>query len=181
MVRVETSIEPDRVIPVRSDTSKFKHQDPVHAERNYFDAPRKPALSYAVVAMRPSMIRWLNRAQNFLFVLQWMQSLVFGIKNNEKNDLVEIPGFNNFRAKTNDMRIIGAVATTYFNGFFSPKVIGAFIVPDSAFISADFAFRFGDVWRMNVTVTDFFGADPYANVGLFRDRDEINLALTAQF
>jgi len=37
------------------------------------------------------------------------------------------------------------------------------------------------VWRMNVTVTDFFGADPYANVGLFRDRDEINLSLTAQF
>ena len=72
----------------------------------------------------------------------------------------------------------------------------------SAFISASLAVRLGDHWRLQLQINDFIGGkkkiceapdcvndigkkkwvnNPYSGVGLFQDRDEINLSLLCQF
>ena len=80
--------------------------------------------------------------------------------------------------------------TNYLHGQLTPKVVAAYIFPgnfedfegkSSGFISASLAVRLGVHWRLKLTVTDFFGADPYKSAGLFRDRDEINLGILCQF
>ena len=49
------------------------------------------------------------------------------------------------------------------------------------FYSIDVGFRIGPIYRLNVIVTDFVGKDPYRDVGLFRDRDEIATNFTVLF
>jgi hypothetical protein len=51
----------------------------------------------------------------------------------------------------------------------------------SGFVSFDVGFRVGPHYRFNVTVTDFFGGNPYRDIGLFRDRDEVHASATVLF
>jgi hypothetical protein len=180
VVKLEAAIEPNRTYPQISTTT-HKHVDPNKEERYHFENPKKMAISYAVQIMRPTMIRFLNPTQNFLLVLQFMHTIVPNMSEEDKHILVEIPGFNEFLVKPHTMRIVGVIATNYFHGFLTPKIIGAYILPDSGFITAQVGFRLGDSWRLNLAVTDFFGKDPYKGVGLLRDRDEINLSIMCQF
>jgi hypothetical protein len=52
---------------------------------------------------------------------------------------------------------------------------------DSGFVSVDLGFRIGPHYRVNVMVTDFVGKDPYRDLGLWRDRDEVHASLTVLF
>ena len=79
------------------------------------------------------------------------------------------------------MKFIFATFTQYLHGLLTPKLIAAYIYPDSAFVAASLAVRLGDHWRVKLTLADFFGANAYKGVGLFRDRDEINLSILCQF
>jgi hypothetical protein len=181
VVKLEAAIEPDRTFPQIS-TTRHKHQDPDKEERYYFDNPKRMALSYALVVMRPTMIRFLNPTQNFMMVFQFMHTMVPGLTEDDKSVLVEIPGFNDYKVKQWDsMKFIFATFTQYLHGLLTPKLVVAYIYPDSAFVSASLAVRLGDHWRVMLTLTDFYGKDPYKGVGLFRDRDEINLSVLCQF
>jgi hypothetical protein len=193
VIRLEAAVEPDRTFP-RMSTTGQTHPDADKASRVHFEQPRKLAMSYAVVIMRPTMIRFLNPTQNFMFVLQFMHTMVPGLSAPEKIDLVEVPGFNEFKVNVHGMKLIFAAFTNYLHGLLTPKVVAVWVMPDadrvsgsdfftksSAFIATSLDVRLGDSWRVNLTLTDFFGADPYKGVGLFRDRDEINLSVLCQF
>jgi hypothetical protein len=39
----------------------------------------------------------------------------------------------------------------------------------------------GPHYRLNIVATDFVGKDPYRDLGLFRDRDEVAANLTLLF
>ena len=183
VVKLETAIEPDRTFPRQSGTaSKALDKDyGAGIERYRFDTAEKLAASYALVLMRPTMLRWLNPTQNFLLVAQWMHTVVPGLSDVEKSDLVEIPGYNEYTVRTHSWKAIGAMATSYYHGLLAPKLIGAYVSPQSGFLSLGLGVRLYDTWRLNLTATDFFGADPYQGVGLFRDRDEVNLTAQCQF
>ncbi len=183
VAKLETAIEPDRTFP-RTSTSPNKTVDmnyENYTQRYQFNPVQKPVISYAVVLMRPTMIRWLNPTQNFLFLVQWMHTIIPDISDVEAIDLVNIPGFNDYTIKTHSWKLVGVMRTSYFHGFFTPKVVGAYVHPQSGFVTTAFDFRIKDHWRVQLSLTDFFGKDPYRAVGLLRDRDEVNLRVRFQF
>jgi len=204
VVKLEAALEPNRMYP-RTSTTGQTHEDPEIPRRVHFEQPRHLALSYAVVVMRPTMIRWLNPTQNIMFVFQFHHTVVPGLSETDKIDLIEIPGLNDFKVKVHSMKFIFAAFTNYLHGLLTPKVVIAWIPPDpdrigrkdtdpskmssadfftksGMFISASLGLRLGDHWRAQLTVTDFFGwGGGYSGVGLFRDRDEINLSVLCQF
>lgn len=179
-IKLEAAVEPNRMFPQTSTT--YKKTCDMDAGMCWFDNPRHLAINYALVVMRPTMIRWLNPTQNFMMVFQFMHTMVPGITREEESLLVEVPGINEYTVpKWTSMKFVFATYTYYFNGLLTPKLVVAYVYPDSAFISASLAVRLGDHWRVLLAVNDFFGADPYKGVGLFRDRDEINLSVLCQF
>jgi hypothetical protein len=71
--------------------------------------------------------------------------------------------------------------TIYLRGLIEPGALAAYIPPDNGFYSIAVAFRLSEIWRLNLRVTDFFGGDPYKSVGLYKDRDELNLTVSCLF
>jgi len=183
VAKLEASIEPDRMF-VRQSTTPKKHFDQSYGsgqERTVFEQPRKPVINYALQFMRPTMIRWLNPTQNILFVLQFQHAIVPTLTEEEKNDLIQIPGYNDFKVAKNSYTLVFVASTNYEHGAIAPRVTAAYIHPESGFISTQVDFRLGPTWRLRLQLTDFFGKDPYKALGFFRDRDELNVMLRAQF
>ncbi len=181
VVKLEAAVEPNRTYPQLSDTER-KHVDPNNEQRYYFDNPQLMAVSYALVVMRPTMLEFLNPTQNITFVFQFIHTMVPGMTVEDEANLVEIPGFNDYKVrKWDSMKFVFAAFTNYLHGMLTPKVIAAYVYPDNGFVAASLAVRLGVHWRLNFTATDFFGADGYKGAGLFRDRDELNLSILCQF
>jgi len=183
VAKLEASVEPNRTFP-RQSTTRSTHLDTEYGsglERVIFDVPTKPVLNYAVQLMRPTMIRWLNPTQNFLIVGQFSHSVVFNLSENDKIDLVQIPGYNNYKVAMHSFQGVFVFGTTYLHGLLSPRLTAAYIHPESGFIAGQLDLRLGRNWRLRFEITDFFGADPFKALGLFRDRDEINLRIRYQF
>ncbi len=195
VVKLEAAVEPDRLYPRSSDAEVFDNPDlfdykpfyingkdkdlmryriPLHPERKF-------TASYAVQLMRPTMIRALNPAQNFLFVAQFMHTMIPTLSNDQETDLLNIPGYNDYPLQKHSFTGVFVIATSYLHGILAPKVVAAYVHPRSGFISASLGVRLGRNWRLRLQVNDIFGADPYKALGLFRDRDEINLLVRAQF
>jgi len=184
VARLEAAYEPDRSFPGRSD--KF-YEDPKKVPNRFvFEAEKKQAVSYAVVLQRPTMIRFLNPTQNFILIAQFMHTYLPNLSKKDKERWLNIPAFNDNTLESHEMRAVIAITTNYMNGFIAPKLVGVYSLPDSegdmgGLYTFDVTFRFGEYWRMKVAVTDFFGSDPYKGIGLFRDKDEVNLSLTCLF
>jgi hypothetical protein len=184
VARLEAAVEPDRTYPLRSDVTSAtgeQYADEDVSGRYYFRPKKEVAVSYAVVLMRPTMFRFLNPTQNFLLVAQLMHTYVPTLDEQEDRSLIEVPGYNDFAALQHQFRLVGQISTNYLHGLITPKLTLVFIPDNSGFYSLDLAFRLGESYRASVTVTDFVGGNPYEALGLFRDRDEVNLAFTALF
>jgi hypothetical protein len=184
VARLEAAVEPDRTYPLRSDvtsgTGGQRADDDVPG-LFHFEPTEEIAVSYAVVLMRPTMIRFLNPTQNFLLVAQFMHTWVPTLDERKDWAAVEIPGYNDIEALEHSFRLIFAMSTNYMHGLITPKLVAVYVPKDSAFYSVDVGFRFGPQYRLNVTMTDFIGLRPYDGLGLFRDRDEVTAALTVLF
>jgi hypothetical protein len=162
----------------------------------------KKVLNYAFVLQRPTMIRWLNPVQNFLLVAQFQHTHIFDVDDIKDVGLTNVVGFNDWRIPKNSYTVVGFATTQYLHGLIIPRLTGAMIInPDykddnpiktsatydegqkilSGFVSFDVGFRVGPHYRFNVTVTDFFGGNPYRDIGLFRDRDEVHASATVLF
>jgi hypothetical protein len=181
--RFEGAVEPNRSYSQRTDTSGDSGSKPGQI---LYTPTKNVVVSYAAVIQRPTMIRFLNPTQNFLLVAQFMHTAVPTLDLHGKDvDAVEVVGYNDWRAQKHSYRVIGYATTTYFNGFFTPKLTGAWIInpyyKDSGFYSLDLGFRIGPHYRVNVTATDFIGKNAYRDLGLFRDRDELHASFTTLF
>jgi hypothetical protein len=181
-VRFEGAFEPNRTYSQRTDTAGDSNS--VLGQITY--APRtKKVLNYAVVFQRPTMIRWLNPVQNFLLVAQFQHTVVFDVDKVKDNDLVQVIGYNNWQIQPHSFTAVFYATTQYLHGLITPRLTGVYIpnlyYKDSGFISFDVGFRIGPHYRVNVTVTDFLGNNPYRDLGLFRDRDEVHASATVLF
>jgi len=168
---------------------------------------RKPTLNYAVTLIQPFYLRAANPEQPFLLTLQWSDSVVFGYDRtrplpidpatkqpmsslcSDGSCLLEIPGYDSTLLTRHRYQLVAALSSTFLRGLVTPRIAGAWlprqngnsVTRGSGFVSLSTAFAFDDHWRMNVAVNIFAGADPYQGVGLFRDRDEVNVAVRYQF
>ena len=205
-VRIEAAFEPFRVFPTNSlETSKLMeersavgleavekldandHRKPymgtegvdTWASKTYFRQREKHVLNYAVQVMRPTMLRFLNPTSNFTLVLQWMHSAVLDYSDADR--LIDVPGYDSTKTREHDMKLIFATFTNYLNGMLVPRLAVIYALPQDAIISAQLGMVFGNHWRLNLAGNMFVGENPYRGVGLFRDRDEVNLTVLYQF
>jgi hypothetical protein len=110
---------------------------------------------------------------------------VFDVDKVKDNDLVQVIGYNNWQIQPHSFTAVFYATTQYLHGLITPRLTGVYIpnlyYKDSGFISFDVGFRIGPHYRVNVTVTDFLGNNPYRDLGLFRDRDEVHASATVLF
>jgi hypothetical protein len=178
VIKVEAAVEPERYYP--TDTTVYS-TDPDISSRRLFEEGKETAVTYAIQLFRPTMIRFLNPTQNFLLVAQFMHSFIPTLTKEDEKLLVDVPGFNRMAVEPNSYTIVLVASTDYFHGLLKPSLVGAWLPMDNGFYSINLAFRFGEAWRMVVSATDFIGKDPYKSIGLFKDRDEVNLRLQLLF
>ncbi len=184
VAKAEVLVEADRTWPVRTDSDTIsggRRPDPVVPGRWHFEPEEKPVVSYALSATRPTMIPALNSQLPFLLVGQFVHSIATGFDAEDEALLTQIPAYNEYRVRQHQFTIVGAVATIYMKGFLVPKLMGAFVAPDSGFVSLDLGVNLSKQLGFHFTATDFFGVDPYERLGLFRDRDELNASVKFQF
>ncbi len=184
VVRLEVAVEPNRTFTGRTTDYYTK---PGSTLRNYFYTKQMLAVNYALVLQRQTMIRFLNPNQHFVLAAQFFHSFVPGLDMDSDADALwtQVPGYNNWRAQRHSFRIGALARTTYLRGLISLNLTGVYIpslyAKDSGFYSIDLGFRIGPQYRLNVVATDFIGKDPYRDLGLFRDRDEVSIALSVLF
>ncbi|MBN1654921.1 MAG: hypothetical protein JXA30_14220 [Deltaproteobacteria bacterium] len=182
VAKLEATVEPDRTYAVRTDANsatggRYQDPNPDRFFRYYFEPEELIAVTYGVSLTRP----FLNPDVPFLLVAQFKHTLVPTYDDVEDAMLVEIPGYNYYKVETSLMQIGFAAAAITLKGFLVPKIIGGIVLPDSAFYSLDLGVNFSANLGIHLTATDFFGENPYERLGLFRDRDEVNMSLTCKF
>jgi hypothetical protein len=103
---------------------------------------------------------------------------------------VEIPGYDTTKVQPHVFRLVGSMFTSYLHGMLTPRILGAFVfardnagetINQGGFLSVQLGMTFGNNWRLNLALNEFFGPDGYDGIGLFRDRDEVNLSVRYQF
>jgi len=180
--RFEGAVEAKRTYS--PNTATTGSADPKTGRISYKPA-EKTVVSYALVLQRPTMIRLLNPTQNFLLVAQFMHTAVPGVDDVKDSNSVQVVGYNDWRIQRHSYTLVFYATTNYFNGIFTPRLTGVYMpnpyYKDSGFVSLDLGFRIGPHYRVNVMATDFVGKDPYRDIGLFRDRDEVHASATVLF
>lgn len=187
-IKLEASFEPDRTFPVFSLMEQDLVVQPNGDRLKFFRNKKKKVVSYALTIQQPALIRWLNPDQSIWFILMFMHTAITDFDIDEK--ILDVPGYDTTFSKQHSFKLIGAIFTNYLHGLLSPRIVGAWLFSHSpevgfgnsgGFVSAQVLFRFGSNWRMKLAVSGFFGSNPYSSLGLFRDRDEVNLSLKYQF
>ena len=188
VVKFETAAELERYFP--TPTTNFKAPNQLNDKeealadefnRKFFPEYSEPAFTYGIQIFRPTMIRFLNPTQNILIVAQFMHSMIPFRDNEDEQSMVDVPGFNKMYTEDNSYTVVLALRTEYFHGLLRPALLGVWLPLDNGFYSINLAFRFNETWNMALRITDFIGKNPYKSVGLFKDRDEVNLTVTCQF
>jgi hypothetical protein len=193
VVKFEAAVEPERWYP--TPTTNFKAPADLNSReseladefnRQFFPEYKKTGLTYGIQIFRPTMIRFLNPTQNILIVAQFMHSMILqGIDKDEEEYMVDVPGFNKMFSSEHSYTVVLALRTDYFHGLLRPSLLGAWLPKEgdlsNFFYTINLAFRFNETWNMALQITDFHGHDPYKSVGMFKDRDEVNLKVTCQF
>jgi hypothetical protein len=199
MLKLEATIEPDRTYPRRSLESKV--DDPDDPLRFNFDNIQKLTVNYAFTWQQPIVARFLNPDDTLVLAIQFQHSVVPTWDPAER--LLEIPGYDSTLMPMHRFQLGGALFTSYLHGTITPRISGAWIfgyrglrndtsdrsqtpevdlVNGGGLLSASVAFALGTHWRVNVALNEFFaGPDAYYGVGLFGDRDEVNVTVRYQF
>jgi hypothetical protein len=184
VLRLEASFVPNQVLASRTDASFT--QDASDPNRYNYHPQRKAVINYALSLQRSTMVRFLNPTQSFLLFAQFSDSFVPGLDiDGTDYQLVQVPLYNEWAAQKHSLALVGMAQTTYLYGAITPRITGAWLpnlyAGDSGFYSLDVEFRLATNYGLNLRATDFFGADPYRELGLYRDRDEVHATLTIQY
>ncbi len=193
VAKLEMAVEPNRVYP-RQSTTRYTEYVEGREDRIRFQQPEFTTLNYAIQLMRPTMIRWLNPTQNILMVLQFSHSIVPGLTEEDKVDVINIPGYNDDKLGAHSFTGVFVMGTQYLHGMLAPRVVVGQMWGctdqvsgvdacnyHGGFVTGQLDLRFGQHWRLRFQVTDFWADDAYKSIGYFRDRDEINFRIRYQF
>lgn len=182
-VKFEAAFEPNRTYTLHSAenslTDRILYAAPNGDTFTFFHKKVKKVLGYALTLQQPLLLDFLNKEQSVWVVLQFMHSWILDFNPSER--IIEVPGYDATLSKEHSFTIIGAIFTNYLHGMLSPRIIGAWLVDNGGFLSTQLGLTLGDHWRFRLALNMFFGANPYKGIGLFRDRDEVNLTIKYQF
>jgi hypothetical protein len=114
--------------------------------------------------------------------------------------IVSIPGYDTTIANPMTTTLVFSTFTSFFHGSFTPGITAVFVPryksvikgsgevfdsdafnKGSGFISATLKFAMGNHWRLETGYNYLYGDDPYYDLGLFRDRDEVYGKVRLQF
>lgn len=198
MLKFEATVEPDRTYPRRSLEAKV--DDPDDPMRFRFDNIEKLTINYAFTWQQPIVARFLNPEDTLVLAIQFQHSLVPTWDASER--LIEIPGYDSTLMPMHRFQLGGTLFTSYLHGMITPRISGAWVfgyhglrndlsdrsntpevdlVDGGGLLSASVAFAFGSNWRVTLALNEFFGPDAYYGLGLFGDRDEVNVTIRYQF
>jgi len=182
-LKFEAAFEPNRTYTLHSAENSASKRIPYLAPNgdfySFFHSKKKKVFSYAVSFQQPLLLDFLNREQSIWFVFQFMHTWITDFDGAER--IVEVPGYDGTLAKRHSFTLVGALFTNYLHGLLSPRIVGAYLPGNGGFLSAQLGVTLGDHWRFRLALNEFFGDNPYKGIGLFRDRDEVNITLKYQF
>ncbi len=182
-LKFEAAFEPDRTYTLHSAENSLTDRIPYNAPNGdtytFFHMKKKKVFSYAVSFQQPLLLDFLNREQSVYVVAQFMHTWITDFDASDR--LVEVPGYDGTLSSRHSFTVVGAIFTNYLHGLLSPRIVGAWLPGNGGFLSAQLGVTLGDHWRFRVAWDGFFGDNPYKGVGLFRDRDEVNVTLKYQF
>jgi hypothetical protein len=154
-----------------------------------FDNPKKKVLSYALTLQRPLQFDWLNPEMSTMLVFQFMHTAILDFDTADM--AVEVPGYDTTIVQPHSFKLIAALFTSYLHGMLTPRITGVWafsadpngeLVDQGGLLSVGLGMAFGDHWRLNFALNEFFqGHSKYDGLGLFADRDEVNLSVKFQF
>jgi len=206
ILRFEGTFLPAQYYPVNSYLTPGKGTSPGRT-RGWYQSPtdpdklqadfhqeRKDTYNYAVTLQRPTQIRFLNPTSSIIFQGQLIQTFVpdgpyieeeFGDGTKEENEnwyATAITGYDTTKLSEISTTYAGGLLSNYAHGLVSPYIVGIYNEDSKSFIvSSNFTFAFGDSWRVKLAYNAIEGEHPYKGLGLFRDRDEVNLRVRYQF
>ncbi|MDP8225039.1 MAG: hypothetical protein P9L99_16890 [Candidatus Lernaella stagnicola] len=206
VLRFEGTFLPGRYYPVNSFlapgtmTSPRRRggwfQSPTNADklRADFHRERKDTYNYGLTLLRPNQIRWLNPTSSIIVQAQFIQTVIpggaqikeeFADGTKEENEdwfVTAITGYDS--SKISEIQTIYAfgILTSYAHGLVSPFIVGVYDENSkSGILSTSLNFTLGNSWRIKAAYNAIEGEHPYKGLGLFRDRDEVNVRVRYQF
>ncbi len=182
-LKFEAAFEPNRTYTLHSAENSLTDRIPYNAPNGdtytFFHMKKKKVFSYAVSLQQPLLLDFLNREQSIWVVAQFMHTWITDFEAADR--IVEVPGYDATLSKRHSFTVVGAIFTNYLHGLLSPRIVGAWLPDQGGFLSAQLGVTLGDHWRFRIAWNGFFGDNPYKGIGLFRDRDEVNVTLKYQF
>jgi hypothetical protein len=104
------------------------------------------------------------------------------LKENKNWYAVAIPGYDTTKLAEISTTYALGIVTSYFQGLMSPTIVGVYDENNNAgLVSTALDFTIGNMWRIKLAYNFIEGEHPYQGLGLFRDRDEVNLRVRCQF
>jgi len=206
MLRFEGTYLPQCYFPVNSylspgvgtstERSRGWYQSPVEDGklRADFHQEAREVFNYGVMLERQNQIRFINPTSSIFTRFQLVQTFIpegpyideeFADGSKEENEnwyITSITGYDTTKIDEIQTQYIFATFTSYIYGMLTPKIIAVYDENSKSMIlSNSLALSFGDNWRILAAYNFIEGAKPYEGLGLFRDRDELNMRIRYQF
>lgn len=203
VIRFEGTYLPDALYPVSSHLRPGKapdggdgwkdSPDRLGWQRAFFHQEERDTYNWGVSLLRANQIRFLNPTSSIIVQAQVIQTIIPGgpyideelngeKKENKNFYIVDIPGYDSSKSSEFSTLYAGGLMTSYAHGLISPKFVGIYAENSKSWlVSSSFDFAIGDYWRIRLAYNAIEGEDPYKGLGLFRDRDEVNMRIRYQF
>lgn len=204
VVKAEGTFNPDYTYPANSymypgfapDGGEGWRRSPEDPDilRSDMYTEERDTWSYAVVLQRPNQIRFLNPTSSIITQLQLIQTIIpegpyideeladGSKKENKSWYLVSIPGYDCSKISKIQTIYAAGILTSYAHGMVSPFILMLYDENSrSGAFSGALNFSFGNNWRIKLAYNMIMAEDPYDGLGLFRDRDEVNMRIRYQF
>jgi Protein of unknown function (DUF1302) len=206
VARFEGTFLPGQYYPVNSylapgTMTSPKHrggwyQSPEHDGRLRadFHQERKDTYNYGFTLMRANQIRFLNPTSSIIVQAQLIQTIIpsgpymdeeFSDGTKEENQnwyATSITGYDTSKVSKIQTIYAAGILTSYAHGLVSPFIVGVYDENSkSGLVSTSLKFTLGNHWRIKAAYNFIEGEQPYKGLGLFRDRDEVNMTVKFQF
>lgn len=142
---------------------------------NYFGMQKSDTIKYMIGLDRPTMIRWLNKYSSFMFMTQFIQTIIL-----DHSDNMVLTGYSAPIDKVQTM-INFAGTTSYWHGRLDLVLGGAYDVTGAWLLQSAATIKPRDDVRVSLKMNNFWAHSDYDAFGLWRDKDEVLLEALYQF